>query len=45
MIWDRLTEEARVLAWQPIPQQSQMALAPVRDGRVLCNHHRGRHRR
>lgn len=37
LIWDRQTEEARVLKHeQLIPQQSVMALAPVRDGRVLC---------
>lgn len=37
MIWDRRTEEARVLKHeQLIPQQSVMALAPLPDGRVLC---------
>jgi len=37
LIWDRQTEEARVLTHeQLIPQQSVMSLAPVRDGRVLC---------
>ncbi|MGD9495643.1 MAG: DUF5074 domain-containing protein [Armatimonadota bacterium] len=37
MIWDRQTEQARVLKHeQLIPQHSVMSLAPLPDGKLLC---------